>query len=435
MYTTTNNKKYEFNIGMALTKEQFLIKVQNLHGDEELELDKIEYKNLNEDINLKCKKHGEFKIRAGMCINKKARKYICEECNMEYRISKLINKKTINKNHEYQQIMDNNRIKGLCKIYNSEFSCSKESIYTEHGGCKLCKRDRDREIFLNKIKSDTRYANYDYSGITYVDKYTPIRIRCVLHEIEFTQKPIIHLSKYGICPECVNDKKLKKFIKESKEIHLDKYDYSLIKRYHTGDKLPIVCKEHGIFEQKPIDHLKCMIPCPKCGDRLGRDLEEYIKKCNELYKNKYDYSLVKYKNSKTSIKIICPIHGIFNKLPYNHLENKQGCPKCIETNISSKSEIKWLNSLRVPIRSYEIENYIVDGYDDISNTIYEFLGDYWHGNLDIFKSEVTNEKLNITFKELNEKTFKRLKHLKDKGYRVIYIWESDWVKGKSPSEI
>ena len=35
----------------------------------------------------------------------------------------------------------------------------------------------------------------------------------------------------------------------------------------------------------------------------------------EFVKNKhnnfYDYSLVEYKNQKTKIKIICPIHGIF----------------------------------------------------------------------------------------------------------------------------
>jgi len=35
--------------------------------------------------------------------------------------------------------------------------------------------------------------------------------------------------------------------------------------------------------------------------------------------SKYDYSLVEYKNSKTKIKIICKEHGVFEQTPNDHL--------------------------------------------------------------------------------------------------------------------
>jgi hypothetical protein len=43
--------------------------------------------------------------------------------------------------------------------------------------------------------------------------------------------------------------------------------------------------------------------------------------------DKYDYSLVDYKDSKTCVDIICLLHGIFQQTPDNHLQGR-GCPKC-----------------------------------------------------------------------------------------------------------
>ena len=47
--------------------------------------------------------------------------------------------------------------------------------------------------------------------------------------------------------------------------------------------------------------------------------EEFIEKAIQIHNNKYDYSLVLYKNIFTPIKIICPIHGMFVQKPIYHL--------------------------------------------------------------------------------------------------------------------
>lgn len=59
---------------------------------------------------------------------------------------------------------------------------------------------------------------------------------------------------------------------------------------------------------------------------------KFINKSNILHNNFYCYDKSIYINARTNIKIICPTHGEFNQLPYNHLMGK-GCSKCgIEKN-------------------------------------------------------------------------------------------------------
>jgi len=62
---------------------------------------------------------------------------------------------------------------------------------------------------------------------------------------------------------------------------------------------------------------------------------EFIKKAEKIHGNLYNYSKVKYINSKTKIKIICRKHGVFEQNPKDHLY-KQGCPICK----SSKGELQ-----------------------------------------------------------------------------------------------
>ena len=46
--------------------------------------------------------------------------------------------------------------------------------------------------------------------------------------------------------------------------------------------------------------------------------EEVIKEFKEVHGDRYDYSLVEYINARTRIKIICSEHGVFNQVPYEH---------------------------------------------------------------------------------------------------------------------
>lgn len=70
----------------------------------------------------------------------------------------------------------------------------------------------------------------------------------------------------------------------------------------------------------------------------------------------------------------------------------------------------------------------VDGFSQETKTIYEFNGDYFHGNPDKFDPKDVNTKVNKTFGELYQRTIEKEYILKQAGYNVISIWESDFKK-------
>ena len=77
---------------------------------------------------------------------------------------------------------------------------------------------------------------------------------------------------------------------------------------------------------------------------------------------------------------------------------------------------------------YIIEGYKMDGYCKETNTIYEFHGDFWHGNPKIYKHDEINKKNGKTFGELYQNTIKREEMIKKLGYNLIVMWEYDWNK-------
>ena len=112
---------------------------------------------------------------------------------------------------------------------------------------------------------------------------------------------------------------LEEVVKLAKETHKNMYDYSLIKEYkNSKEKVPIICSKHGVFFQSFEKHILQKEKCPRCSRKLTT--EEFIKKAKEIHGNKYDYSLVDYNGSEKNIKIICSKHGVFEQTPHQHLK-------------------------------------------------------------------------------------------------------------------
>ena len=68
---------------------------------------------------------------------------------------------------------------------------------------------------------------------------------------------------------------------------------------------------------------------------------------------------------------------------------------------------------------------IADAYIPETNTIYEYLGDFWHGNPKIFNSDDINPVKGVTFGELYRQTISKKELLIDNGYNVIEKWETE----------
>jgi len=79
--------------------------------------------------------------------------------------------------------------------------------------------------------------------------------------------------------------------------------------------------------------------------------------------------------------------------------------------------------LRIPIGESSIQ---VDGYCKSTNTIYEFHGDFWHGNPEKYNSEEINPTTKKSFGELYKKTLNREELIRTLGFNLVVMWESDW---------
>lgn len=134
------------------------------------------------------------------------------------------------------------------------------------------------------------------------------------------------MNKKG-CVYCGGKLKLtnKEIIKKFHEHHGNKYDYSLVNYKNLKTKIKIICPIHGIFEQTPDSHKSK--GCPLCSKI---DTNDFINNAILVHVDKYDYKHVNYISAKTKIKIICNKHGIFEQTPNNHLSGK-GCPRCFDS--------------------------------------------------------------------------------------------------------
>jgi very-short-patch-repair endonuclease/DNA-directed RNA polymerase subunit RPC12/RpoP len=251
-------------------------------------------------------------------------------------------KETIYEYDYSKVVMDgvDNPITLICKVHLCEFQTTPYRHYTSDTGCcpvcTISTRAESRKYsfdeFLTMAKSIYR-DTFDYSKSidTYENMNKEIIIICKKHG-EFEQLPSVHIkSKYG-CYKCAKEiiasqQRLTtdEFIRRSKLIHNDKYDYS--KTIYASGHAPvnIICKEHGIFEQNPYNHM-CGFGCKRCTGIYC--LEDFVNEATKVHNNIYDYSLVEYVRSITPVKIICKDCGVFEQTPNSHLGGA-GCPICI----------------------------------------------------------------------------------------------------------
>lgn len=157
------------------------------------------------------------------------------------------------------------------------------------------------------------------------------------------------------------------FILKANLVHFNGYDYSLTKYSDTHSNVEIICSKHGIFKQRPLNHLSGQ-GCPVCGEILRRKnktltFEMFVNRANNVHLNKYDYSNVVYVNAQTKIIILCLEHGEFKQVPNSHLNGK-GCPICGMKNRADNKRLGNVNFINKSKKThgelydYSLANYI-----------------------------------------------------------------------------
>jgi hypothetical protein len=220
-----------------------------------------------------------------------------------------------------------------------------------------------------------------------------------------------------------------KFIEKSNLIHQNKFDYSNVDYINCDVKVKIICPQHGIFLQTPYEHLKGH-KCAKCVGVGKLTTQEFIDSAKQKHLCKYSYLKTNYISSKSKVIIICKYHGEFLQSPNRHLQG-DGCPKC--SNIISKPESEWLDYLKIASEYRQPKHFKINGlkikpdaYDPLTNTIYEFYGDFYHGNPKKFDQTKDNPLTKKKYGDLYSNTMKKEQMIISAGYNLVTIWESDW---------
>lgn len=181
-----------------------------------------------------------------------------------------------------------------------------------------------------------------------------------------------------------NMKKLttEEFIRKSIEKHGKKYDYSLTKYKNMKSKVKIIYNG-WTFEQNAEDHLLGKL----C--ELRYDNDRFIYESIKVHGNKYDYSKTEFKNMNSNIIVI--LNGIeYSQLPSGHLNGK-----CPEKNRKMRTNEEFINDAR-KIWGYKYDYSLVDYKGSDKDVIIKYKNNIYKQkpsvHLSGYKCEINNVK-------------------------------------------
>ena len=223
------------------------------------------------------------------------------------------------------------------------------------------------------------------------------------------------------------------FLEKAYITHGGKYNYLKFKYKNSITKGIIICHEHGEFLQSPDKHVNAGRGCPKCGGSKRKTTRKFIRQAKQVHNNKYDYSEFKYKNAFTKGLITCKIHGRFNQTPDSHLRGSgcpKCYGRISKTEKKWLDEIERNNNIIVKRQKYiyyytgnSKKYFRIDGFCEETNTCYEYNGYYWHGHPNYYNSNDIHPVIKTkTFGQLYQETLGKEKIIKRAGYNLITKW-------------
>lgn len=317
------------------TTDEFIVDALKVHGHR-YDYSLVEYKNSATKVKIVCKEHGVFEQQPNEHSSTGSG---CPSCagKKPYTTDTFIEKARGIHGDKFDY--SETEYKGLADKV--KFICQKHGSFLQtpanhlrHNGCPDCSPTAKltTEGFVKRARK-VHGDKYDYSKVEYSSSGDRVKIICNEHGI-FKQTPNNHLNGQ-CCPLCTGKIKYTNttFINKARETHGLRFDYSLVDYLNIYTKVKIICREHGVFKQTPKAHLKGD-GCSKCGGVWKKDTPAFIKEATEVHKGIYDYTLTEYRGNKVKVIIFCKTHGPFKQTPFSHLQGGSGCPKCF----SSKGE-------------------------------------------------------------------------------------------------
>ena len=322
---------------------------------------------------------------------------------------------------EYKNCKTN--VKIICPIH-GVFEQTHDKHTNAKQGCPYCAGNikKNTKQFIESAKK-VHGNKYDYSKVNYINRSTNVIITCPKHG-DFEQTPINHLKGEG-CPYCAGKLTTEMFIKVSKNVHGDKYDYSktnLDVRDKYG-KVCIICPRHGEFWQYTYTH-KNGCGCPHCAGNFKKTKEQFIEDSRRVHGDKYSYNKFVYDGNHKKGIITCPIHGDFLMTPNKHVISKQGCPYCNESKLEEKISV-FLSENGISFERHKHFDWLgkkhLDFYLPDYNIAIECQGGQHFMPVDFFGSD-------IVFNDCIKRDINKNKLCKENGVKIIYYTESFLLK-------
>ncbi|CAH6419381.1 Hypothetical protein HVR_LOCUS586 [uncultured virus] len=444
------------------TLERFLQQANVIHGNKydysQITIDHI--KGYRSKLPITCKQCGYFwNPTIDTHIYKKSD---CPDCvgHAPWTLERVIRKGNIihNNNCDYSMIESGDingyesRLRVRCKVCNYYWNPSIASHLTQKHGCPNCANQIPwtLERVLQRVL-EIHQDKYDYSQVQpdhIKNAKSKFIVKC--NGCQYVWNPSInnHIHKSTGCPNCSKQRPwtFERFLQQANEIHEYKYDYSQIKAHDiltNKSRISISCNECQYFWTPTVNgHINAKYGCPNCAKNAPWTLKRFIKRANQIHNEAFDYSQIKFQDiqgSESNVPIrCCQCNYTWNPSINSHINMESGCPNCNHSRRFSKAQISWIeNIIKVDniVVQYALspggEHNIkgvgrVDGFCQASNTVYEYHGNYWHGNPNIFLQNDPHPHIKgKTYGDLYQKTILRDQKIKDLGYNLIVKWETE----------
>lgn len=255
--------------------------------------------------------------------------------------------------------------------------------------------------------------------------------------------------RYG-CPSCADRLRWStdRFFIEAGQIHGDSFSYiaPTSRILGFGTKIFMICNTCSYeFLRSIKSHIKSKSGCATCKNIAPWTLERFVEESTIIHNERYDYSFIdknQILTNKSVVDIWCKkCNRIFSQQINSHTQGK-GCKHCCTNRAYSQGQIQWLQYVMQkeniniqyvlsPEGEYKIKDVgKVDGFCHETNTVYEYHGSYFHGEIGIFDHDKTNLTLGKTFGELYYNTMTRDQRIRDLGYNLIIKWEEEFKSEK-----
>jgi predicted nucleic acid-binding Zn-ribbon protein len=281
-----------------------------------------------------------------------------------------------------------------------------------------------------------KHRNLDYgkpeTRAAWNGSKSKIPIWCNTHEEFFTQQAANHKALGQGCPKCgkqsyKDKRKVQDPIADFRKAHGDRYGYSRVVYVNTHTPVEIICPEHGLFNQTPLNH-KNGHGCQQCwavrrataGEKRSADYTaSFVERAARVHDGKYAV-VRKPTHSHGTAELFCTKHGAFTQTAHVHLLG-HGCPACGKiTSHAQRDVAAFVESLGVDVVHDDravLGGLHIDVWVPSAQVGIEYHGSFWH----------TQERVGNKHREKWERATAA-------GARLIQLFDFEWLERRAAVE-